>query len=92
MLTLLAIVTINADPFKHHLQHLATTLVVFILLTDAAQVSVISSIIGKESNSTNSFYTFYVFAAVVSLLPIFYFDYIAWLWIIHHCNLKWYRM
>ena len=86
--TLLAIVTINADPFKPHLQHMATALIVFILLIDAAQVSVIGSIIDKESNNTNSSYTFYVFTAVISLLPVLYFSYIVWLWIIHHCKLK----
>ena len=87
MITLLALVTITADPFKPHLQHLSTTIVVFILLIDVALVSAVGSIIAKESSNTNSSYIFYMFAAVVSLLPIFYVTYIAWLWITRHCKL-----
>ena len=88
MITLLAIVTINADPFKPHLQHLATTMVVFVLLLDVALVSAVGTIIAKESSNTNSSYIFYMFVAVVSLLPTFYVACIVWFWIIHHCKLK----
>ena len=88
MITLLAIVTINADPFKPHLQHLATAMVVFILLINVALVSAVGSNIAKESSDTNISYIFNMFAAVVSLLPTFYVAYIVWLWIIRHCKLK----
>ena len=84
MVTLLAIVTINADPFKPRLQHLATTMVVLILLIDTAQVSVIGWNIVQNSTNTNSFFN--VLAAVVSLFPIFYIAYIVLLWIICHCK------
>ena len=87
MITLVAIVTINADPFKPHLQHMATTMVVFILLIDMALVSDVGSITAKESNNTNSSYIFYMLTAVAGLLPIFYVTYIAWLWIIRHPKL-----
>ena len=88
MITLLAIVTINADPFKPHLQHLATTMVVFILLIDVALMAGVGSIIAKETSDTNSSYIFYMFAVLLSLLPPFYVAYIVLLLIVRHCKLK----
>ena len=49
MVTLLAIVTISTDPFKPHFQHLATTMVVFILLIDVTLVSAVGLVIAREA-------------------------------------------
>ena len=91
VVTLLAIVTINADPFKPHLQHLATAMVVFILLINVALVSAVGSIIAKESSDTSSSYILVVLAGVATTLPIFYVVFIVLLWIIHYCKLKVYK-
>ena len=91
MITLLAIVTINADPFKPHLQHLATAMVVFVLFIDTAQVSIIGWNIDQESGKTNRSYMFDVLAAVVCILPIFYTAYMVSIWIICHCKQRVYR-
>ena len=91
IVTLLALIIINADPFKPHLQHQATNMLVFILLMDTAQVSAVGWVMDKETSNTDSSYIFYMLAAVASLFPIIYIAYIVWLWIIHHCKLKVYR-
>ena len=86
--TLLALFIINADPFKPHLKHLATNMVVFTLLSNTSQVFFVGWIVDRKRSKTISLYTLYVFAAVVGLLPIFYIAYIVWLWIVRHYKLK----
>ena len=86
-LTIFAIVTIYIDPFKPHLQHMATSMMVFILFIDMAYVSAIGSVLAKGSNTISS-YVFTALAAFVCFLPIFYVAYIILYWIIYHCKCR----
>ena len=76
-----ALVTINANHFKSHLQHLTTSMAVFILFVSMVYVSITGTLVANEDGSFSHSYIFYVTTASVSLLPILYGFYIGWYWI-----------
>ena len=88
VLTVCVIITINADPFKPHMEHLASSMVIFLLFIDASYVSAIGSVMADESSDTLSAFVFYALAAVISIFPIIYISIIVLMWLIKICKCK----
>jgi len=67
VLILFAIVTITADVYKPHFQHLSTSMVMFILLIDTAYVSINGIIIADTDSYVIIPYIFYTVATSVCM-------------------------
>jgi len=88
VLTMYVIITINVDPFKPHLKHLGSSMVIFLLFIDISYVSAIGSVMADESGYTVSSYTFYTLGTIVVTLPILYISIIVLIWFVNICKCK----
>jgi len=88
ILTVFIIFTINVDPFKPHLKHLSSSIVIFLLFINANYVSAIGAVTAGNHNFIVLILTFYIISLILALLPLPFVAFIALRWLLHNSYVK----